>query len=128
MAQDSGKSARPKNVTVDREAHELRITWRDEHESAYELNALREACPCASCRGGHEYMGASHDPDFIELKPARSYRVEQAELVGNYALQIYWSDGHSSGIYTWEYLRRICPCLLCQQTREMTGDNSPIAD
>jgi DUF971 family protein len=55
-------------------------------------------------------MGRAHDPDnLLELKPKRSYGVAQLELVGNYALQPVWDDGHSTGLYSWEYLRRLCP-------------------
>jgi len=41
-------------------------------------------------------------------------KPQKAELVGRYALQIYWSDGHSSGIYTFDYLRGLCPCTECE--------------
>lgn len=62
------------------------------------------------CRGGHELMGREHDPDHIlALTPARSYLVTGVEMIGNYALQPTWDDGHHTGIYTWEYLRRLCP-------------------
>jgi DUF971 family protein len=104
---------RPTGITLDKEKHELRISWADEHMSVYPLDALREACPCAVCRGGHELMGREHDPNLIELKPARSYRVEKIQQVGNYAIQLWWDDGHGAGIYTWDYLRRICPCPDC---------------
>lgn len=114
---DQKTKHRPAGLTIDREKHELRVTWEDEHESIFPLDALREACPCANCRGGHEYMGPAHDPDLIELKPARSYQVEDAQVVGRYALQITWNDGHNSGIYSWDYLRRICPCEVCQANR-----------
>ena len=62
-------------------------------------------------------MGPEHDPNLIELKPARSYDVRDMQVVGNYALQFTWSDGHTAGIYTWNYLRRICPCPECQKAR-----------
>ncbi len=101
---------RPASIELDRTAGELRITWRDGRACAYPLSNLREACPCAECRGGHAYMGRDYDPqDILALKPARSYRVEQVEQVGNYALKFYWDDGHHAGIYTWEYLYRLCP-------------------
>ncbi|NDJ52805.1 MAG: DUF971 domain-containing protein [Chloroflexi bacterium] len=99
----------PADITLDRTEHELRILWRDELQSSYPLDALREACPCATCRGGHEFMGPAHDPNLIELKPVRSYQVENVAIVGNYALQIWWSDGHNTGIYSFGYLRRISP-------------------
>ncbi len=108
---------RPIDIVLDRQAHELRITWQDEHTSTYPLDALREACPCAVCRGGHEAVGLPPDPDLIELQPVRSYTVKDVQLVGNYALQVWWSDGHNAGIYAWEYLRRICPCPACRPAK-----------
>lgn len=108
---------RPKGVTLDKQAHEVRIDWGGGHISTYPLNALREACPCVVCRGGHDKMGREYDPNFIDLKPARNYQVQDAQMVGNYAIQFWWDDGHNSGIYTWEYLRRICPCPACIERR-----------
>jgi DUF971 family protein len=108
---------RPRDIAVDRANHELRIEWDDRHTSTYQFDILREACPCATCRGGHEFMGPEHDPDLIQLTPVRRYEVVSAQLVGSYALQIGWSDQHSAGIYTWDYLRRICPCPACQAER-----------
>ena len=116
---DQPQKHRPVNVTLNKQTHELAIQWSDDHLSGFPLNALREACPCALCRGGHEFMGPQYDPNLIELKPARSYDVKDMQLVGNYALQITWSDLHSSGIYTWDYLRRICPCPICTARREI---------
>ncbi len=55
-------------------------------------------------------MGRHTDPDnLLDLIPTRSYQVERLELVGNYALQFFWDDGHHTGIYTWEFLYRLCP-------------------
>lgn len=55
-------------------------------------------------------MGREHDPDdILLLKPKRSYTMETLVPVGNYALQPTWDDGHHTGLYTWEYLRRLCP-------------------
>jgi DUF971 family protein len=116
--QSSTPKTRPAGIILDRRAHQLRISWEDGHASSYPLDALREACPCAVCRGGHENMGAEHAPDLIELKPARSYEVKNIQLVGNYAIQFQWDDGHDSGIYTWGYLRHICPCPKCQAERK----------
>ncbi len=121
MTTNKQSKLRPADITLDRDAHELRITWNDEHVSTYPLDALREACPCAECRGGHEYMGPEHDPDLIMLAPARRYEVLNAQLAGRYALQITWSDGHDAGFYTWDYLRRICPCPQCEAERQAEG-------
>ena len=74
------------------------------------FSGLREACPCVECRGGHEYMGREHEPDnILTLTPARSSTITGLDLVGNYALQPTWDDGHHVGIYTWDYLLRLCP-------------------
>lgn len=100
----------PKSVTLNRTEGYLEIIWQDDVVCQYPLSQLREACPCVECRGGHQYMGAAYDPtNILELKPARSYDVTELQLVGNYALQPVWDDGHHTGLYTWEYLRRLCP-------------------
>lgn len=101
---------KPKAITLNRTEHFLEITWMDDLVCRYPLSQLREACPCVECRGGHQFMGSEHDPDdLLTLKPARSYQIEAIERVGSYAIQPVWDDGHSTGIYTWEYLRRLCP-------------------
>ncbi|MBZ0298069.1 MAG: DUF971 domain-containing protein [Anaerolineae bacterium] len=101
---------RPKAITLNKEEAYLEITWNDDVTCQYPLAHLREACPCVECRGGHQYMGAAYDPDnLLTLTPKRAYTVTQIEMVGNYALQPVWDDGHYTGIYTWDYLRRLCP-------------------
>jgi DUF971 family protein len=101
---------KPKSITLNKTEAFLEIVWPDEKVCHYPLSHLREACPCVECRGGHEFMGAAHDPqDILTLKPKRSYVVTALDLVGNYALQPTWDDGHHTGIYTWDYLRRLCP-------------------
>jgi DUF971 family protein len=101
---------RPTNITLDKKAGLLIINWPDGVMCHYPLSHLREACPCVECRGGHANMGRQSDPDHIlALTPTRSYAVENVTLVGNYALQFFWDDGHHTGIYTWEFLRRLCP-------------------
>jgi DUF971 family protein len=102
-------SHKPKNITLNKKTHELIVHWQDGHTSTYPLNELREACPCAFCRGGHEFMGREHDPLLIEIKPVKHYEVVKLEPAGKYALQFHWDDGHNSGIYNWEYLRRLDP-------------------
>jgi DUF971 family protein len=100
----------PKSITLNKQENYLEITWSDERVCQYPLPELREACPCVECRGGHQFMGREHDPkDILVLKPARSYKITELQMVGNYALQPSWDDGHHTGIYTWDYLRRLCP-------------------
>jgi DUF971 family protein len=100
---------KPTGITLDKPQKQLVIKWSDGAECHYPLDNLREACPCVECRGGHENMGRATDPEnILSLTPARSYQIDTVELVGNYALQPFWEDGHHTGIYTWEYLKRLC--------------------
>jgi DUF971 family protein len=86
------------------------IDWRDGHHSQYELKYLRERCPCATCSGTHGTPPPDANPLHL-YKPA--LKIEAAEPVGNYAIRLKWNDGHSTGIYSWEHLRLICPCAEC---------------
>lgn len=103
-------AARPKSITLNKNERYLEIIWADDVVCHYPLSELREACPCVECRGGHQFMGREYDPDsLLTLKPARSYSIENIDMIGNYAIQPRWDDGHHTGIYTWDYLRRLCP-------------------
>jgi DUF971 family protein len=106
----------PKDITLDTKAGHLIIIWRDGKTCTYPLPELREACPCVECRGGHEKMGSAYDPDnLLTLTPARSYSVVDLQMVGQYALMPIWDDGHQTGIYTWEYLYKLCPAMHSSQ-------------
>ena len=94
------------------------IVWEDQHVSHYDFVYLREQCPCAMCndeRNKKEEMklrgGGSSGSVLPLFKPRPTARA--AKAVGNYALQIDFSDGHSTGIYSYDYLRTICPCEQC---------------
>jgi DUF971 family protein len=92
------------------------VHWSDGHESAYPYLYLRTKCPCATCE-----EAPPAPPQAIGGLPIlgqKPLRPERAELVGRYALQIYWSDGHASGIYSFPYLRSLCPCAECSAARE----------
>lgn len=85
-----------------RGALEIRITWDDDHVSCYANVDLRFACACATCV--EEWTGERriHRSDIpADIQPLG------IELVGNYAIQITWSDGHASGIYSFERLRQL---------------------
>jgi DUF971 family protein len=101
---------RPTGITLNKNEHTLEITWNDDTTCTYPLSHLREACPCVECRGGHAKMGMEFAPDnILTLTPARSDQVISIGMVGNYALQPVWDDKHSTGLYTWEYLKKLCP-------------------
>lgn len=106
----------PLEIKVDKQKSELFIEWDDLHKSIYPFGLLRNACPCASCRGGHEKMSAEPDPDVFERKyqEGSASKIESVDLVGNYALNITWADGHHYGIYNWAYLRLLCDCTECK--------------
>jgi DUF971 family protein len=92
----------PKSITLNKNEGYLQIEWQDERICQYPLSHLREACPCV--------MGMKYAPDnILSLKPARSYSITDIQAIGNYAIQPTWDDGHSTGIYTWEYLYHLCP-------------------
>ncbi len=105
-------SEKPTGVTANKSKREFTITWDDGHVSVYPFSLLRAACPCASCRGGHENMKAEPDAAVFatELPDAPETRLNNVKAVGSYALTIVWEDGHDYGIYNWHYLRALCPC------------------
>lgn len=103
----------PTGVTADRQQHILTITWADGHESRYPFDGLRAICPCVECKGGHAHMGGPPDPHIVRDTPPSDLNLEQVTAVGAYAFQFFWSDGHSTGIFTWAYLRAACPCREC---------------
>lgn len=102
---------RPSQITASRSQRIVTIEWEDGARCEYPFEGLRAACPCAECRGGHERMGGPGSPDLLEipLTSKQSAELERIEPVGHYAIQLIWKDGHSFGIYTWEYLRQLCP-------------------
>lgn len=103
-------SIRPTAINVHKQAGYLEISWNDGTTCRYPVSQLREACPCVECRGGHARMGREFDPDSIlTLTPKRSYTLTNIAMVGQYALQPTWDDGHDTGMYTFEYLHRLCP-------------------
>lgn len=103
---------RPKEVEVRNSDGELRVEWKDGHRSVYPLFGLRKNCPCVECRGGHGRMG-NYDRSLFRVEPNRKYTVEDIRQIGNHAIRIHWSDGHSNGMYQWETLRDLCPCGEC---------------
>jgi DUF971 family protein len=97
----------------------LRVRWSDGHEGIYPPDYLRLNCNCAACV--HEWSGrrmvmAESIPS--DIRPVR------LSPVGQYALHIEWSDGHTTGIYPFELLRSLCPCEVCRSedpNREAVG-------
>jgi DUF971 family protein len=94
----------PVSIDVGNTEQKLTIEWADGHKSEFALFGLRKNCPCVTCRGGHENMGR-YEPGLFLVEPTRTYKIINAEQIGNHALKITWDDGHNAGMYRWELLR-----------------------
>jgi DUF971 family protein len=95
----------PKDLKVKLSEQRLYIDWRDGRQSEFVLAELRRVCPCATCRTEREHQGAN--PLRILKADPTGLRVVNAKLVGNYAIQFDWSDGHSTGIFEFRFLRSL---------------------
>ena len=102
---------KPTGVTADRNERVLIINWNDGHVSRLPFAGLRAICPCVECRGGHENMGGPPDLGVMRTTRDEAINLKSVEAVGSYALQFAWSDGHWTGIYTWDFLRQADPAL-----------------
>ncbi|MBV9482598.1 MAG: DUF971 domain-containing protein [Acidobacteria bacterium] len=113
----------PKSVRVNLTAGTgTDIEWGDGHRSSYSFLYLRDACPCALCdeergKSGRQpgeppKLAAGALPLF--KPPAKPLSVEP---VGRYAIRFHWNDGHQLGIYSWQFLREVCPCQECKTLR-----------
>lgn len=108
----------PRSIEVDHDRQVMTIDWADGHHSAYPLEGLRWNCPCVICQRGHENMGDAGDRSLFLGEPDLEWRIKDLQQIGNHALQIMWMDGHSNGMYRWEYLRGLCPCEECYPPEE----------
>jgi DUF971 family protein len=93
----------PKNVELIGE--ELAIRWNDGAESYFPLEFLRRACPCAACGGEPDVLGNLVRPEVSYNE--NSFVLAGFGMVGGYALQPHWADGHNTGLYSFQYLRRL---------------------
>ena len=86
--------------------NELAVKWPDGTESFIPLEQLRRACPCAGCKGEVDVLGHLHKGPEKSLSP-EAFDLVQMTLVGSYAIQPHWGDGHASGIFSFEHLRAV---------------------
>lgn len=116
-------SADPKSVKVNvTTGTGMEIEWKDGHRSSYSFPYLRDACPCALCDEERSKTGRRPgDPPKLApgalpmFKPAA--KPTEVEPVGKYAIKFKWNDGHELGIYSWQFLRDVCPCKECKLAR-----------
>ena len=104
----------PTGITLHSSRKLVEVGWADGHVSSYPFELLRWGCPCAECRGEMGRPGLLDSP--VALMPAQKELVD-LQLVGRYAVQPRWADGHETGIYTFEDLRAMCPCEHCVRSR-----------
>lgn len=89
----------------------VRLVWADGHVSELPNTYLREHCPCAGCRNRPQRSLPVMNAPREEIYPV------QIGLVGRYAISVEWSDGHDTGIYSYQTLRALCVCAACTGTR-----------
>jgi DUF971 family protein len=116
---DPANSTNPKEITISREKREVRVRWQDGHESVYSFDLLRKACPCAVCNDQRRTPATPGGLDLLSGPVVRAGEIQVTEVkpVGRYAISFVWSDGHDSGIYSYSFLREVCPCPSCRGGR-----------
>jgi DUF971 family protein len=95
-----------KPVDIQAIGEELAVKWDDGTESFIPLEKLRRACPCAGCKGERDVMGNLYKNPEQPLTSA-GVKLVRVEMVGGYAVQPVWGDGHATGLYTFQYLRDV---------------------
>ncbi len=112
----AGARTAPTRIHADRTARTVEIDWADGHRTVYDFEALRWLCPCAYCRG------EAGTPGWLDTDPTLSdeqTKLVDVQLVGQYAIQPTWGDGHHTGYYAFEMLREHCPCAEHSSQREI---------
>ncbi len=95
----------PKQVKIFNK-DKLKITWEDSTETILSLKYMRDECPCAGCKGETILLKTYRPPAPTVVTP-EMYRVKNIEVVGEYAIQVTWKDGHNTGIYSWDYIKQL---------------------
>lgn len=86
--------------------NDLALKWDDATESFIPLETLRRHCPCAGCMGERDIMGNLYKGPDKPYTP-QSFQIVRLQNVGGYALQPQWADGHNTGLYSYDYLKRL---------------------
>jgi DUF971 family protein len=96
------QAKRPTPLEINASKSELLLAWSDGQKSRFPFRFLRERCPCAGCVDewtGRRTVNADTIP--ADIRPL------ELTPVGRYAIQVAWSDGHTTGIYSWDLLRKL---------------------
>jgi DUF971 family protein len=131
MPEPADLRKKPKDVKVHvKTGAGVDIAWTDGHSSHFDFAFLRDNCPCATCNDEREKK-ASHPAAKLPESPLLplykpKLRAQAATQVGNYAIQISFNDGHSTGIFSYAYLRTLCSCEECAKAfRGASAASSP---
>ena len=111
----------PVRIDAQRAAGTVTVEWADGHLTTYDTHRLRWLCPCAYCRG------EAGMPGWLDSNPtltADQTRLVDVALVGSYAIQPTWGDGHATGYHTFLLLRDLCPCAECTRQRDQHAADS----
>ncbi|MBI2880859.1 MAG: DUF971 domain-containing protein [Candidatus Tectomicrobia bacterium] len=126
----------PADIRVDKKRL-VYMAWKDGHKSRFPLGYLRRICPCATCNDLRQKLSAPRPQPaakgFTSLtvlpdsapRQAGSAEIVEVNPVGRYALQFVWSDGHDTGIYSFDFLRARSPADPHQA--EETWEGKPVA-
>jgi DUF971 family protein len=105
------RTLQPSGIKIRKADRELHIEWRSGEVTVCSFVDLRNNCPCAECRSekakGTEQL-LDETSGELRVRSQAELTITNVQLVGNYALQLEWSDGHTHGLYTWSYLREMC--------------------
>lgn len=127
MLDAAAARTRPVRLHADRSAGTLTVEWADGHRTIFDAITLRWLCPCAYCRGEAGLPGWLDSAP--TLTPAQT-TLTDVHLVGQYAVQPTWGDGHQTGFYAFDLLRAHCGCEECRARRAegaggLTGGPAP---
>jgi DUF971 family protein len=114
----------PLKIKVENKTH-LRIIWQDNSETMLPLKYLRNECPCANCKG-ETILLKTYRPPATQTLSGNSYLIKNIQIVGDYAIQITWNDGHNTGIYSWEYLKKLESGLSTNGTDNTKQNYEPL--
>ncbi|HXR49069.1 MAG TPA: DUF971 domain-containing protein [Candidatus Limnocylindrales bacterium] len=93
-------------LDVQQIGNELAIKWDDGNESFIPLETLRRCCPCAGCKGEVDVLGNVYKNSERPWTPS-AFQLVRFSKVGGYAIQPVWADGHATGIYSFDYLKKV---------------------
>ena len=105
--EDKTRRAVARSVEISDDDEALLIHWDDGHTCVYPWGYLRGACPCVLCKKDHRGV------DIDQITAVEGVWLIDWMSVGNYAIRLLWSDAHETGIYDFDFLRKICRCGEC---------------